>query len=337
MAPPQKHPQHSRPPLIKTGGTHSAHLRLINQRATQEPADGHLALQTGLLACRASIEPKYLYDGLGSTLFSAITLLPEYYPTRCEAEILSEHGAAIAQRAGTVRTLIDLGAGDCAKAEKLLPALQPQCYMPVDISVDYLRQAVQRLKRSHPRLDILPIEQDFAAGLTLPPLTAREGRLIFFPGSSIGNLDRPQALGLLRSMARLGAQALIGVDRVKPRDILEQAYDDALHLTAAFNLNLLRHVNHILHSNFDARDWEHMARYDASRQRVEMHLRALHDVKVEWPGERRQFNTGETIHTESSYKYTTEGFEALLHEAGFHDVQHWSDARDWFTVYHARS
>ncbi|OZI74429.1 L-histidine N(alpha)-methyltransferase [Bordetella genomosp. 12] len=336
MAHPQKHPQQARPPLVSTSASHTARLRLIDPGQPPSKSPEHLALQAGLLAPAAHVDPKYLYDALGSTLFSAITLLPEYYPTRCEAEILAEQSQAIAARTGPVRTLIDLGAGDCAKAEKLLPALQPQCYMPVDISTDYLRQAVQRLTRSHPDLEIVPIEQDFSGGLRLPAFTAPQDRLVFFPGSSIGNLDRQRALALLRSMAQLGAQALIGVDRIKPRDILEQAYDDALHLTAAFNLNLLRHVNQILQSNFDARDWEHLARYDAAKQRVEMHLRAVREVQVQWPGERRQFQPDETIHTESSYKYSTEDFQALLHEAGFSEVQHWSDARDWFTVYHAR-
>ncbi|ANY18226.1 dimethylhistidine N-methyltransferase [Bordetella pseudohinzii] len=269
-------------------------------------------------------------------MFSAITLLPEYYPTRCEAEILAAHDQDIAALAQPVRTLIDLGAGDCVKAERLLPALRPACYMPVDISVDYLGQAVQRLKRGHPDLDIVPIEQDFSAGLTLPPRLAQDGRLVFFPGSSIGNLDPARALALLRNLASLDAQILIGVDRVKARDILEPAYDDALHLTAAFNLNLLRHVNHVLGSDFDARDWEHHARYNEAEQRVEMHLRALRDVRVAWPGERRHFTPGETIHTENSYKYTIDGFEGLLREAGYRNIRHWSDTRDWFTVFHAR-
>lgn len=309
--------------------------RVLRPPPAAKPRADLQMLEAGLLAPQAHIDPKFLYDQLGSTLFTAITLLPEYYPTRCEAEILTQHSADIAAAAGPVNTLLDLGAGDCVKAEKLLPVLKPRQYMPIDISADYLRQAVQRLRRSYPDLTVLPIEQDFTAGLQLPPILPQEGRLAFFPGSSIGNLDPVRACKLLSGLVRQKTNILIGVDRIKPRAILEEAYDDALQLTAAFNLNMLRHANQILGSDFDVNDWQHVARHNEALQRIEMHLQARRIVQVSWPNECRQFAEGETIHTENSYKYSTDGFEALLREAGYQEVQVWSDSRDWFSVYYA--
>jgi len=130
---------------------------------------------------------------------------------------------------------------------------------------------------------------------------------------------------------------VVGVDRVKSKSVLEPAYDDALHLTAAFNLNLLRHVNTVLGSDFNVDDWRHVALFNSERSRVEMHLEAQRAVRVAWPGGHREFKAGERIHTENSYKFTPQAFSDLLHRAGFHDVAHWSDARDWFSVFSARA
>lgn len=298
------------------------------------------ALLAGLQAHPARIDPKYLYDALGSSLFAAITQLPEYYPTRCEAEIFATHLEAIARHTGPVRTLIDLGAGDCAKAERLLPCLRPQRYVPIDISTDFLGQAVARVRRAHPWLDVLPLGRDLNAGLDLPKAIDAQGRLFFYPGSSIGNLDPDAALALLaslRAQAGVSGGLLIGVDRVKARAIVEPAYDDALHLTGAFNLNLLRHVNSVLGSDFDVRDWTHVALYNEPRSRMEMHLQARSDIRVRWPGGQRRFQADERIHTENSYKYTIERFVDLLRRAGYGDIRHWSDARDWFSVFSARA
>lgn len=296
-------------------------------------------LQGGLLAQPAHIDPKYLYDTLGSSLFTAITQLPEYYPTRCEAEILHDYAADIARHTGPVDSLIDLGAGDCAKAERLFNSLRPRRYVPIDISVDYLQTAVQRLQHAYPGLPIIALGQDFHHALELPDTLPASGRLFFYPGSSIGNLNPDQALALLTRIrsACAGGGLLIGVDRVKPRGVLEPAYDDALHLTAAFNLNLLRHVNHLLGSDFDVRHWTHVAHYDEPHSRIQMYLQALSAVQVTWLGGQRRFGSGERIHTENSYKYTIDGFRELLARAGYTDVQHWSDARDWFSVFSARA
>ncbi|AUT47240.1 L-histidine N(alpha)-methyltransferase [Achromobacter sp. AONIH1] len=298
-----------------------------------------LELHHGLLDRPAHIDPKFLYDALGSSLFAAITQLPEYYPTRCEAEIHAAHGAAIARHAGAVETLLDLGAGDCAKAERLFPVLRPRRYVPIDISTDYLEAAARRLRPAYPELRVTPLGQDFSQGLSLPTDIPSARRLFFYPGSSIGNLNPDDALAMLRHVRGLCPDGglLIGVDRVKPREVLEPAYDDALRLTAAFNLNLLRHVNALLASDFQVEDWRHVALYNAERSRIEMHLEARRALRVRWPGGERAFQAGERIHTENSYKFTPDAFQGLLERAGYRDVRHWSDTRGWFSVFLAHA
>jgi len=302
------------------------------RRASQE-------LLEGLQAAQAHIAPKFLYDALGSSLFTAITQLPEYYPTRCEAEIFDTHGADIARHAGPLQAMIDLGAGDCSKAQRLLEFLRPAQYVPIDISADYLQDAVARLHTLHPELEIVALGLDFSETLALPSGVRPKRRLFVYPGSSIGNLDGPQALAMLERI-RTGCPdggLLVGVDRVKPREILEPAYDDALGVTAAFNLNLLRHVNALAGTDFHVEDWKHVAFYNPALERVEMHLEARRPARVAWPGGQRAFGPGERIHTESSYKYQPEGFSAMLERAGFSDIRHWTDERSWFSVFHARA
>jgi len=305
----------------------------------QHPSAEQIELHDGLLDRPAHIDPKFLYDALGSSLFTAITQLPEYYPTRCEDEIFQRHGADIARHIGPVQAMIDLGAGDCVKSERLFPSLRPSHYVPVDISADYLQTAVRRLQLSYPDLRITAVGQDFSHELALPADIPAEQRLCFYPGSSIGNLGPDDAYAMLcriREACPSGG-LLVGVDRVKPRSVLEPAYDDALHLTAAFNLNLLRHVNAVLDSDFNVEDWRHVALFNSERSRVEMHLEAQRALHVTWPGGHREFKRGERIHTENSYKFTPQAFSDLLHRAGFRDVAHWSDTRGWFSVFSARA
>lgn len=294
-------------------------------------------LAQGLLAMPARTSPKYLYDPLGSRLFDAITELPEYYPTRTEAALLAAHGAAIAAEVPRGATLVDLGAGNCEKAARLFGLLQPARYVAVDISVDYLNNALQCLQRQFPALDMLGVGLDFSSQLTLPPEVGEGPRLLFYPGSSIGNFTPEEALVFLRQ-ARAQAQGgglLIGVDLVKPRELLEPAYDDALGVTAAFNKNLLLHLNRLLGSDFALHDWSHVAFFNETASRIEMHLQARRELTVRWPGGERRFARGERIHTENSCKYALADFQALLAAAGFARVQAWTDERGWFAVYWA--
>ncbi len=300
-------------------------------------------LRAGLLAAAAALSPKFLYDRLGSALFHAVTELDEYYPTRTEAAILAAHGPAIAQvlRAALPMplSLVDLGAGDGAKAARLFPLLAPAHYVAVDISADYLRDALGAMALRFPDLRISGVGMDFADLLRLPPGFLAGPSLVFYPGSSIGNFAPADAERLLREAHALsqGGALLIGADLVKPPAVLEAAYDDALGLTAAFNLNLLRHVNRLLGSDFDSRQWRHEARFDSAKSCITMHLRARQDLTVHWPGGERHFAAGEGIHTENSFKWTAEAFAALLQAAGWRDVRHWTDARGWFGVFTARA
>jgi dimethylhistidine N-methyltransferase len=293
----------------------------------------------GLRAQPAQVSPKFFYDPLGSRLFDAVTELQEYYPTRTEAAILAEQGPQIAAAAlalaGAAPVLVDLGAGNCAKAARLFPLLAPQRYVAVDISVEFLRQALQALQREHPALDLVGVGLDFSARLALPAQACSGPALVFYPGSSIGNFAPDAALRLLRQARELaaGGALLIGVDLLKPKAMLEAAYDDDLGVTAAFNLNLLKHLNRLLGADFAVRDWRHVALFDADQSRIEMHLEARRSLRVRWRGGERAFAVGERIHTENSYKWASADFEALLRQAGFSHVQRWSDERGWFGLF----
>jgi dimethylhistidine N-methyltransferase len=297
-------------------------------------------LSAGLLASQACTSPKYLYDALGSKLFAAICDLPEYYPTRTEASIVEANLEEIARSVGLGATLIDLGAGDCAKAARLFPVLQPTQYVPVDISVEFLRAAVDSLRERFPQIRMTGIGMDFSGSLDLPDAVRPEKRVFFYPGSSIGNFKPEEAVDLLGKMrAACGGDGgvLIGVDLVKHTRILNAAYDDELGLTGAFNLNLLHHLNRLLGTNFVIRDWMHRAFFNEELSRIEMHLEARRDVTVTWPRGERRFVEGERIHTENSYKYTEHRFIHLLERAGFGECRVWTDPRKWFMVCHARA
>jgi len=294
----------------------------------------------GLLAVPAQVAPKYLYDTLGSKLFEALCLLPEYYPTRTEASIVRAHLDDIARVTGRNSTLIDLGAGNCAKAEQLFDALAPTHYVAVDISADFLREAIDRLQAAHPDIAMMALGQDFSQGLTLPATVPAENRLFFYPGSSLGNFAPEDARRFLSGLRQSGgdeASLLLGVDLVKDAGVLNTAYDDHLGITSAFNLNLLRNLNQILGSDFDVRDWRHVAYFNKAASRVEMYLQAQCAVDIHWNGAQRRFERGERIHTENSYKYTRESLSALLLKAGWQPTEFWTDPQKWFAVVHARS
>jgi L-histidine Nalpha-methyltransferase len=309
-------------------------------------------LAAGMTAPSAQLAPKYFYDALGSRLFDAITELDEYYPTRTEAAIFEHQAREMARHVPAGAVWFDLGAGSCAKAASLFEVMLPGGYVPVDISVDYLREAVAALQKRYPALPMLGLGLDFSVALELPDeshawLTGQclqaAPRCVFYPGSSIGNFSPEEAARLLGHVHKLcvgggkGSGLLIGVDRVKDAAVLEPAYNDTLGVTAAFNRNLLRHVNRLLGSSFQPGNWRHVAFYSEAESRIEMHLQADGAQTVSWPGGQRTFADGERLHTENSYKWKPEAFEALLQQAGFGEVTHWSDERGWFSVFWAQA
>ncbi|WP_422843133.1 L-histidine N(alpha)-methyltransferase [Acidovorax sp. M2(2025)] len=293
----------------------------------------------GLARRPAHISPKYFYDQRGSELFEAITRLPEYYPTRTETALMRQHAQAIARAVGPGRVLVELGAGNCQKARALCALIRPACFVGVDISDDFLEEAVAGLRAALPGLDARALAGDLTQGVDLPRDIPRAGRLIFYPGSSIGNFDPPQAVELLTHMRELvdaDGGLLIGIDLPKDVAVLEAAYDDAAGVTAEFNRNMLRHINRLIGSDFDTDQWLHRAFFNARDSRIEMHLEAREDLQVRWSGGGRFFERGERIHTENSYKYPLPVFTGMLARAGFSQAQAWTDERGWFAVVHAR-
>jgi dimethylhistidine N-methyltransferase len=327
-------------PELAPGSAPAAAFHAAPDTAPEAASGAAAELDAGLRAPRPCISPKFLYDPLGSKLFEAICELPEYYPTRTEAAIFERHGGEIAAQVGAGCTLIDLGAGNCAKAASLFPLLHPAQYVPVDISADFLLDAVARLRQRFPHIDMHPIGQDFSNGLALPAGGRAARRLFFYPGSSIGNFSPDDARAFLRRVhGQCGPDGglLIGIDLDKDPALLDAAYDDPLGVTAAFNLNVLRHVNRLLGADFDVRGWRHRAAYDPQAGRIEMHLEARTPQQVSWPGGGRRFEAGARIHTENSYKYRERGALGLLEEAGFAPTRLWTDPRGWFAVIHARA
>ena len=314
----------------------------ISETAPAGVSNAHVAdeLHASLGAPEAWISPKFLYDALGSRLFEAICELPEYYPTRTEAALFARHGAEIARVAGAGATLIDLGAGNRAKAAALFPLLAPAQYVAVDISSEFLHDALGRLRQRFPHIAMEALGMDFSQQFALPPQVRAGRRLFFYPGSSIGNFTPDEAHAFLR---RLRAQCgndggvLIGIDLVKDKAVLDAAYDDALGVTAAFNLNVLRHVNTLLGADFDIRAWRHHGFYNAARGRVEMHLEATRDQQVRWQGGARAFRAGDRIHTENSYKYQQADAVKLLERSGFEATRIWTDPQCPFAVIHAQA
>ncbi len=282
------------------------------------------------------LPPKLFYDRTGSRLFDAITRLPEYYPTRTEIGILKRHGEAIAAHLGRGKVLIELGSGSSLKIQILLAALRPRLYVPIDISKAHLIESAKVLARRFPELAIQAVCADYSAPLNLPLASDWGERAAFFPGSSIGNFNPPEARAFLRQIAKLlgpGGALLIGVDLIKDRTILEPAYDDAQGVTAAFNLNLLARLNRELGADFDLKGFRHHAFFNATASRIEMHLLSTCPQQVRVAGQVFVFAEGECIHTENSYKYSLEGFQRLAHAAGFVCERVWTDERGWFSVH----
>lgn len=304
-----------------------------------DPAFRH-DIMTGLSASPKATPPIWFYDRRGSELFEEITRLPEYYPTRAETAILRHAGADIARAVGPGRCVVEFGAGSLAKTPLLLNAIDPGAYVPVDISGDFLRDSAAMLARNHPALPIVPVEADFTRPFALPTAGCPNRRLGFFPGSTIGNFDPHGAVSLLRSMrTSLGDEAmlLIGMDRIKGKDVLIPAYDDAAGVTALFNLNLLHRINRELAGDVPVGDFLHEARWNDDASRIEMHLVAQRDIVFTVAGQRFAMADGESIHTESSHKYDDRMARLMLRAGGWEPMHEWRDPDGLFSLHLARA
>lgn len=299
------------------------------------------AVRTGLAAVKKSIPPQYFYDDLGSALFGAICQLPEYYLTRSESEILANHRREIgAALAGTTR-LVELGSGSASKTRLLLDelAVNPLQYVPIDVDATLLQQTGQHLLSEYPNLTISAAICDFRRpSRALRDLPRTEKTAVLFLGSTIGNLDRREAVAMLhdvRSVLAAGDTMLCGADLRKAKSILEPAYDDVLGVTAAFNLNLLRRINRELGGHFDLRTFAHRAFYDEDLGRVEMHLVSLREqsVRIDGLSIAADFHEGETIHTENSWKYDEAAIKTMAGESGFDVTRRWMDSAGWFAEF----
>lgn len=291
-------------------------------------------LLQGLRARPRTLAPKWFYDAAGSALFDQICELPEYYPTRTELALLDRHAPEIAQLLGPDCEIVEFGAGSNRKVRVLLSAMQGvRRFVPIDISGEHLMQSARQLQADLPGVLVAPVVADFTQPLQLP---AAEGRRIgFFPGSSIGNFDPDQARLLLRHFAQVLGRGglLIGVDLVKDPAVLHTAYNDAQGVTAAFNLNLWARANRELGADFELSQWWHSAFYNAPLQRIEMHLVSRTRQTVRLGGEQVQFDAGDSVHTENSYKYTVPGFQQLARDAGYEPRQVWTDAAARFAIH----
>ena len=293
---------------------------------------GH-AVIAGLSKSQKMVPARYFYDRRGSELFEEITRLPEYYPTRTETALLKTHAPSIARLAGMGRPLIEFGSGSSAKTPIVLAALNAPIYVPIDISSDFLASSADAIARTHPHIEVVPVARDFTQPLAMPVDRPVVG---FFPGSTIGNFSPGAAVNLLRTFREtLGDKArfLIGVDTRKNPRLLEAAYNDSAGVTAAFNLNLLHRINRELDGDIPLEAFEHMACWHDGYGRIEMHLQAMRDIAFHVAGRSFAMKSGETIHTENSYKYRIEEARLLGRAAGWDPLAVWTDEDAMFSVH----
>jgi L-histidine Nalpha-methyltransferase len=279
---------------------------------------------------------KYFYDRRGSELFDRICELGEYYPTRTELSIMRELVAEMAAAIGPRASLIELGSGSSVKTRLLIEGLSDLAeYIPVDISGAHLQGAAARLARDYPELRIAPVCADFTRGIRLPRSLGWYKRVVYFPGSTIGNFGPRPSRRLLARIARLvgpGGGLLVGIDLVKDHDTLARAYNDAAGVTAAFNLNLLARINRELRGTFNRAAFRHRAIYNTAKRRIEMHQVSMREQMVAVDGRQFELAAGETICTEHSHKYTIDHFRALAAPSGLRLSRAWTDPRCWFAV-----
>ncbi|MEO6023666.1 MAG: L-histidine N(alpha)-methyltransferase [Burkholderiales bacterium] len=298
-------------------------------------------VHAGLNRSNKSLPAKYFYDDEGSRLFDKICDLPEYYPTRTEITLMRDYAGQMAARFGPKALLIEYGSGSSTKSPVLIDALQPAAYVPIDISRDYLSQAAATLARARPGLPVRAICADYTKPFLFPDCsdTGYQRKLVYFPGSTIGNFDSEETLAFLRHAAVVvgqGGGMLVGVDLKKDRAILDAAYNDAAGVTAAFNMNVLSRINRELGGNIDLAGFRHHAFYNEELGRIEMHLLSLRKQSALIVGRRFNFAEGETIHTEISCKYGIEEFQSVARAAGYIAEAVWTDEQRLFSVHFLR-
>lgn len=309
----------------------------IGEKARAAFLDEALA---GLSGSPRTLPCKYFYDARGSALFEAIGQCPEYYLTRADLALHEQHIGAISARIGPEAHIIEFGSGTGIKTRKLLAGLdRPRAYTPIEISAAALKASARQLAVDFPDIEICPLRADYtrdipAEQLRLDPPARR--RVVYFPGSTIGNFDHAEAVAFLARMGRIAradGAILIGVDLMKPEPILLAAYDDAAGITAEFNLNLLHRLQNELGAELELHSFRHQARFNRDANRMEMYLTATCDTSIHLGGQRFGFAAGESIHTESSHKYSADDFRALAAKAGLVSRQLWKDADGLFSMH----
>ena len=310
-------------------------LALVERDASGVDTAFRADVLEGLAQPQKAVPARWFYDETGSQLFEEITKLPEYYPTRAETEILSARGREFAKLIGPDRVVVEFGSGSSVKTPLLLEAIDPAAYVPLDISGDFLRASAAELSAKFPGLPVHPVEADFMRRVELPSAVEDMPKLGFFPGSTIGNMIAPSAVDLLRQMrATLGTGALllIGMDLIKDRDVLVQAYDDPAGVTARFNLNLAERINRELGGDIPFDALAHEARWNDEHARIEMHLVAQRGLAFCVAGKGFAMAKGETIHTENSHKFNRRTANMLLLAGGWEPRKRWLDSEERFAL-----
>jgi len=315
----------------------ATNLSMVEADAQQadEPSQVELEIIAGLSQIPKQIAPKYFYDEKGSALFKAITDLDEYYVSRVEKEIFTQHRSEICAAIGKGVTLVEPGAGSCEKIRWLLPELEPAAYVPMDISGEHLQASAAALSDDYAELRVMPQVCDHTRGIELDKVASEAPAVFFYPGSSVGNFEPAAAVEFMRGMRAQMNDAgglLIGVDTKKDEEVLHSAYNDAAGVTAQFNINVLDNLNHLLDGDIDTGKFAHYALYNSEHGRIEMHLRCTGKHSAQLGGHQVEFAEGELVHTENSYKYHPDEFIELAEQAGFAPEKVWQDEQGWFAV-----
>jgi len=310
----------------------------IHRNPIYQEEDFRQAIFNGLESKPKKISPKFFYDLRGSQLFEKIVQQPEYYIPNLEYQVVHDNIEEISQLVGKEKIVIEYGSGASKKIRSLLDHLTSvSCYVPVDIAENFLIESIQTLQKDYPSLKIHGVSADYTQGVQLPDeiLSLQNQRLIFFPGSTIGNLEPERATELLRSIQKIAGkdgQLLVGIDLQKDTSILEAAYNDEAGVTAQFNLNFLERIKTEIGSNLDSTQFAHRAFYNTDKNRIEMHLVSKRNQEIEIGEKSFSFLEGESIHTENSYKFSLNGFRQMAKTAGFESIKAWTDPQNYFAV-----